>query len=211
MKQIRRSVFETNSSSTHSFTLKKEITNEKIDFKSEKIKIDSENNIVINFIENHSCGGTVYYEGFSSKLSYILLLLINGLDIILNYEDIEYTLVEDLFNFDIFKPLEKEIKDLGYKGIKIERNLDVLDEDEKLMPFYIEEIIHGKANYLDSDNFIKNIEQLEKKFELSLKEILTNNEIILVEIDRDYEDRIDYTYHSKYIYKKMKEKENETN
>lgn len=211
MLQIRKSVFETNSSSTHSFTLKKEIINEEIDFKSEEIKIDSEKNIIINFIENNSCRSIVYYEGFSSKLSYILLLLINGLDVTLDYKDIEYTLVKDLFNFDIFKPLEKVIKELGYKGIKIERNLDVLDEDEKLMPFYIDEIIYGRAIYLDSDNFIRNIEELEEKFELSLKEILTNDEITLVEMDRNDEDRMEYTYHSKYIYKKMKEKENETN
>lgn len=207
MKQIRRSVFETNSSSTHSFTLKNTLRND-MEFIFNEIKIDSENNIIIDFKKNDSFYRN-YYKGFSAKLSYILLLLINGLDIV--YKDIEYTLVDDLFKFDIFKPVEIELKELGYNGIKINRNLELLYEDEKIMPFYIDEIIQNSWNFLDSDNFIKNIKELEDRFELSLKEILTNDEIILVEMDRDDEDRIGYTYNSKLNYKKLKEKENEAN
>lgn len=190
MLQIRKGVFETNSSSTHSFTLRKT--------KNIKIETDKENNLIIEFKENYL--GEEEYFGLNSKISYLLLLLINGLELSQDLSVIGEYPIEKIFELNIFKPILNLINEIGYKGIKIKRNLKFLTEDEKKEEFKLKEIIWYVYNFVDSDNFIKDIKELEDKLELSLKEMLTNDEIVLTEIDRNI--NYDYTYHSKKLWRK---------
>lgn len=195
MKQIRKGVFETNSSSTHAFTTLKEL---KIywfytkDIEIPKTEMDTDNNLIISYsnIKSDSCIKT--FIGINQKVLYILFLLLNYIDYYNNYlEDndqnkiwLEELTIKEIENLKIIKPLFETIKKIGFDGINIKRDESKLDEIEKLIPFTIKEFLYNLFNNIDGDCYIKDIKDLEEIIGKNLEEIITNNEIVLIEAER---------------------------
>jgi hypothetical protein len=195
MLQIRNSIFETNSSSTHAFTTLKEL---KIywfytkDIEIPKTEMDTDNNLIISYsnIQSDSCIKT--FIGINQKVLYILFLLLNYIDYYNNYlEDndqnkiwLEELTIKEIENLKIIKPLFETIKKIGFDGINIKRDESKLDEIEKLIPFTIKEFLYNLFNNIDGDCYIKDIKDLEEIIGKNLEEIITNDEIVLIEAER---------------------------
>lgn len=195
MLQIRNSIFETNSSSTHAFTILKDLKNYWFyskDIEIPKIEIDTDNNLVISYsnIQSDSCIKT--FIGINQKVLYILFLLLNYIDYYNNYLDdndknkiwLEELTIKEIENLETIKPLFKTIKKIGFNGINIKRDESKLDEIEKLIPFTIKEFIYNLFNFFDPECYIKDIKELEEMIGTNIEEIITNNEIVLIEAER---------------------------
>lgn len=161
MRQIRYRVFETNSSSTHSLSLRrekvKELTIEEIK-KSLECFLTKDNYIKVDLGE-YNCGWDIL-ENPAQKLKYILTkgVYSNG--------PLDYYMCTDEF----YK-LETFIKDLGYEGIEIDDSNDYYIDHQSAYNTFDEDIIEiiTNPNYvivIGNDNsyapeFIKKIVDIE--------------------------------------------------
>ncbi|MGL4210001.1 MAG: hypothetical protein ACRCRT_00500 [Cetobacterium somerae] len=106
--QIRRSVFESNSSSSHSLTWQ----GKPLDFNTQQVETDEDNNVVITLDEY----GWEYgiHKGVNSKLSYLASMLYYVND----------TVTSDLTEVEVgglleFRPLYDWAKEKGFNGLAI--------------------------------------------------------------------------------------------
>ena len=198
MIKIRYGVFETNSSSTHAFTTLKDLKvywfYEK-DTKIPQVNKDAENNLIIEYSDKNinSDGIIKTFIGINNKFIYILFLLLSDIYYYNNYilEDndpnkiwLEELTIKEKENLETIKPLFETVKKIGFNGINIKRDESKLDEIEKLIPFTIKEFIYNLFNFFDPECYIKNIQELEEMIGANIEEIITNNEIVLIEAER---------------------------
>lgn len=141
MLQIRKKVFETNSSSTHSFTYDTEIenfTNEEIlkSFNERGSLITIDNNKILITLEEYGWERRIYRQP-DKKISYILTMLKSNIlenietndkyEYLYNFrcskelkEKIERKIVNLLKETETFNEIENFFKDLGLKFTEIE-------------------------------------------------------------------------------------------
>lgn len=198
MLQIRKSVFETNSSSTHSFTLLNEekdccYFNYELKDREQtleeilKIKTDENNNILLDVYPEKLSSSFI---GTNEKLIFLLVAI--GKDYFFDNSSKEWK-IEKLSWFEEIN--EIAIRN-GYNGIKI-----LAEKEEFFNPNFI-----LNNNIICDDIKIVNIKQLEEDFELDIDTIIFDNEIIIegnADRDRVY-DELTYTIKR---YKELRENE----
>ena len=161
MKQVRRSVFETNSSSTHSIT----ITHGKI--ANNNIRVDRDGYI---HTELGEFGWEVWdYKGQAERLSYLVTMLAVKSDVTLwCYEDdesrTEKDIVEDIMKTHEFEKLSDEIgRHARCRGVIIDPSGGFIDhqshEDfrdfQDFLDYYntnVVEFVFGRGNVVHTDN-----------------------------------------------------------
>jgi hypothetical protein len=200
MLQIRRGVFETNSSSTHSFTL---LNGESFKFELDyrlkyggetleeilKIKTDENNNILLDVYPEKMLSSI--FIGVNEKLIFLIAAIGKNYDFSL---ELKKWKIEQL---DFFEEINDIAKRKGYNGIKI-----LAEGEEFFNPNFI---LNNDIVGYDID--IVNIKQLEKDFEIDIDTIIFDNEIVLegnADRNRVY-DNLEYTIKR---YKELRENEN---
>ena len=158
MKQVRRSVFETNSSSTHSIT----ITHGKI--ANNNIRVDRDGYI---HTELGEFGWEVWdYKGQAERLSYLVTMLAVKSDVTLwCYEDdesrTEKDIVEDIMKTHEFEKLSDEIgRHARCSGVIIDPSDGYIDhEDYRDFQDFLDqyntnvvEFVFGRGNVVHTDN-----------------------------------------------------------
>ena len=161
MKQVRRSVFETNSSSTHSIT----ITHGKI--VNNNIRVDRDGYI---HTELGEFGWEVWdYKGQAERLSYLVTMLAVKSDVTLwCYEDdesrTEKDIVEDIMKTHEFEKLSDEIgRHARCSGVIIDPSDGYIDhqshEDYRDFQDFLDqyntnvvEFVFGRGNVVHTDN-----------------------------------------------------------
>ena len=161
MKQVRRSVFETNSSSTHSIT----ITHGKIS--NNDIRVDRDGYI---HTELGEFGWEVWdYKGQAERLSYLVTMLAVKSDVTLwCYEDdesrTEKDIVEDIMKTHEFEKLSDEIgRHARCSGVIIDPSDGYIDhqshEDYRDFQDFLDqyntnvvEFVFGRGNVVHTDN-----------------------------------------------------------
>lgn len=196
MLQIRKSVFETNSSSTHSFTLLNEMKSE-IFLKYElerrkksleeilKIKTDENNNILLDVYPEKLSS---FFIGTNEKLIFLIASI--GLGYYFDNSSKEWKIE----NLDWFEEINNVAIKNGYNGIKI-----LAEGSEFFNPNFI--LNNDIVNY---DVCVTTIKQLEEDFELDINAIIFDDEII---INGNADRNIAYC-ELKHTIKKYKEKLN---
>lgn len=161
MKQVRRSVFETNSSSTHSIT----ITHGKI--ANNNIRVDRDGYI---HTELGEFGWEIWdYKGQAERLSYLVTMLAVKSDVTLwCYEDdesrTEKDIVEDIMKTHEFEKLSDEIgRHARCSGVIIDPSDGYIDhqshEDYRDFQDFLDqyntnvvEFVFGRGNVVHTDN-----------------------------------------------------------
>lgn len=178
MLQIRKGVFETNSSSTHSFTLLNEEKDYSyFDYELEereqtleeilKIKTDDNNNILLDIYPEKLSSNFI---GVNEKLIFLIVAIGK------NYEFDNSSKEWKIEKLDFFEEINEIAVRNGYNGIKI-----LAEGEEFFNPNFI---LNNNIVCYEID--IINIKQLEKEFELDIDTIIFDNEIILEgNADRD--------------------------
>ena len=198
MKQIRRRVFETNSSSTHSFTLINEekdcyYFNYKLKDREQtleeilKIKTDENNNILLDVYPEKLSS---IFIGVNEKLIFLIAAIGKDYDF---SSELKKWKIEQL---DFFEEINDIAKRKGYNGIKI-----LAEGEEFFNPNFI---LNNDIVGYDID--IVNIKQLEEDFEIDIDTIIFDDEIVIegnADRDRVY-DELTYTIKR---YKELRENE----
>ena len=199
MLQVRKKVFETNSSSTHSFTL---LNGESFKFELDyrlkyggetleeilKIKTDENNNILLDVYPEKMLSSI--FIGVNEKLIFLIAAIGKNYDFSL---ELKKWKIEQL---DFFEEINDIAKRKGYNGIKL-----LAEGEEFFNPNFI---LNNDIVGYDID--IVNIKQLEKDFEIDIDTIIFDNEIVLEgNADRNIVyDNLEYTIKR---YKELRENE----
>ena len=197
MKTVRNNVFETNSSSTHSITIKQK------EHRLKKIPRNSDEIFEVKPFENPMADGDeIYPEVFNytseiSKLSYITHLIVSYLDNYENYDQFDerlrdydltvftsedkINLANKLFSCKQFTWLKELVKDKTGTEIEFDKR------EFKDWPFWqtIYDINKSEAEILDTD--LEN----EEEFKKNISEIIFNDNIVIEDADMPYFDLTD--------------------
>lgn len=174
-KQVRRSVFETNSSSTHSVSI---YNRSKLMFSD----IPKNSEVIIN--DEYIVGTDIYDE--LGKLNFVVTMLATIVDNKYYDEELEINSFKQMINFKWFKWLAEVVKE--------ESNTDVIYECPKLydgserfcLPYYNttwDE--YSTIEYIFTDNN-PDIMNDETKFKERVKDIIYNSSISIENKENEY-------------------------
>lgn len=141
MKKIRKSIFETNSSSTHSIVIK---DGEYIEFPNDMKSIN---------ITTDDYGWEKYtYTNFTDKASYALTYAIN------------YGTKKDLKMLDKILKEQLNIKDIKYDGLTLRQALNHVGEDSRIFGYIDHQSVEEASKIFKDENSLKNFLFSEKSY-----------------------------------------------
>lgn len=174
-RQIRRGVFETNSSSTHSVSI---YNNEKRKFQD--IPKDSE--IILD--DTYAYGTDIFDE--TGKLNYVVTMLASIVERKCDYDELEIESFEDMINLNWFKWLTEIVKEESNTEIIYKCPTRYDGKERTSVPFYsttydendtIEDIFTG-----DCSDIMDN----KTKFKERVKDIIYNPSVIIEDKENEY-------------------------
>lgn len=188
MKTIRNNVFETNSSSTHSLIIKRNMKKE-YDY---KVVMSKRGELLLYYLQDKDFGwGPVQYNDCYTKLNYLACLALECWQYMHSYEP-EKQLKEpkEIHNLPDIKKLEKVCKKYipGFtKFVLNPEGFDNFDTGELWLNFY-----HTSIDHYSYEEF-RNINDFLKFHKISIENFLFNPCVVLdIYNDNDY-NGYDYT------------------
>ena len=175
-KQIRRGVFETNSSSTHSVSI---CDRNKIEYSD----IPKNSKIIID--DNYSTGTDIFDE--LGKLNFVVTMLASIVEVRCDEDEMEIKSFEEMTNLNWFKWLAEVVKEESNTEVIYEcPRWSYSGEFKEYVPYYettwdeyetIEEIFTGDEYGIMED---------EVKFKERVRDIIYNPSIIIEDKENEY-------------------------
>lgn len=172
-KQIRRGVFETNSSSTHSVSIyKRSSTDNQIPKNSEiTIKTDYER-------------GTFYSE--VDKLNFIVIMLASIVEHKCDYEDLEIKSFDEMINLSWFKWLADVVKEESSTEVIYKVPTYWNGKEKTYVPYY--DTTYDEDDSIEEifTNYELTILYDEAKFKEHVKDLIYNPAIVMEDHEEEY-------------------------
>ena len=174
-RQIRRGVFETNSSSTHSVSI---YNRSKLMFSD----IPKDSKVIID--GSHSTPTDIFDE--LGKLNFVVTMLASIVKIKCDYDELEVNSFEEMVNLNWFKWLAEVVKEESNTEVIYNCPKNCKGEDKSYVPYY--------DTTWDEDDSIENIftnnnsdvMENETRFKTRVKDIIYNSEVVIEDKENEY-------------------------
>ena len=174
-KQIRRCVFETNSSSTHSLSILSRNTRKFSDIpKNSEVIIDG----------TYTLGEEIFDE--LGKLNHIVIMLASIVEIKCDFDELEVNSFETMIELDWFKWLTEAIEEESNTKVIYKHPLNWRGEKVTWIPFYDTTYDEDETvEYIFTDGNSE-IMTNKEKFKERVKDIVYNKEIIIMDKEDEW-------------------------
>lgn len=174
-RQIRRGVFETNSSSTHSVSI---YNNSNRKFQN----IPKNSELIIN--DTYEYGTDIFDE--LGKLNYVVTMLASIIERKCDYDELKVESFEEMINLNWFKWLSDVVKEKSNTKIIYKCPTYYDGRDKTYQPYYdttYDEYDSIEAIFIGDDNDTLNN---EVKFKNRVKDIIYNPSVVIEDKENEY-------------------------